>query len=110
MFDPCFAQVTSAKSVDFQVRGKSIRKSSKSMGSNLDWLSCYELIHESLRLFYKKSLGRVDICQGYAYRFDKSDLLVVTDTQSGAQQIAAEIISRKGEKKWRIEIGERKCQ
>jgi hypothetical protein len=57
-----FAQVTKGQCADFEVSGKRIRMDSKLLGSNIAWLSRYELIHETLRLFYKdaKLDGRID--------------------------------------------------
>ena len=49
----CFVDITKKQSVEFEVSGKRIRMDSKLLGSNIAWLSRYELIHETLRLFYK---------------------------------------------------------
>lgn len=54
LFDAVFAQITKEQCVDFEVSGKRIRMDSKLMGSNIAWLSRYEIIHETLRLFYKQ--------------------------------------------------------
>ena len=51
LFEETFAAVTKGQSADFEVSGKRIRMDSKLMGSNIAWLSRYELIHETLRLF-----------------------------------------------------------
>lgn len=51
LIEKIFTCVTTAQAVDFQVSGKSIRMDSKLLGSNIAWLSRYELIHETLRLF-----------------------------------------------------------
>ena len=51
LFEKTFAAVTKAQATDFEVSGKSIRMDSKLLGSNIAWLSRYELIHETLRLF-----------------------------------------------------------
>lgn len=51
LIEKIFASVTTAQAADFQVSGKSIRMDSKLLGSNIAWLSRYELIHETLRLF-----------------------------------------------------------
>jgi hypothetical protein len=62
LFDVVFAQVTKGQCIDFEVSGKRIRMDSKLLGSNIAWLSRYELVHETLRLFYKgaKQLGEID--------------------------------------------------
>jgi transposase len=51
LLEKTFETVTKGQVVDFDVSGKSIRMDSKLMGSNIAWLSRYELIHETLRLF-----------------------------------------------------------
>ncbi len=62
LFDVVFTQVTKGQCIDFEVSGKRIRMDSKLLGSNIAWLSRYELIHETLRLFYKeaKQLGGIN--------------------------------------------------
>jgi len=52
LLEVAFAQVTKGQCMDFEVSGKRIRMDSKLLGSNIAWLSRYELIHETLRLFY----------------------------------------------------------
>lgn len=54
LFECAFASITKAQSADFEVSGKRIRMDSKLLGSNIAWLSRYELIHETLRMFYKE--------------------------------------------------------
>jgi len=58
-----FAQVTKGQCMDFEVSGKRIRMDSKLLGSNIAWLSRYELIHETLRLFYNQVKGSGEIDQ-----------------------------------------------
>jgi hypothetical protein len=62
LFDVAFAQVTKSQCLEFEVSGKRIRMDSKLLGSNIAWLSRYELIHETLRLFYTqaKQSGKLD--------------------------------------------------
>ena len=57
LFEKTFASVTKGQATDFEVNGKSIRMDSKLMGSNIAWLSRYELIHETLRLFCQDVIG-----------------------------------------------------
>ena len=54
--------MTAEQSLDFEVSGKRIRMDSKLLGSNIAWLSRYELIHETFRVFYKevKESGKTD--------------------------------------------------
>jgi hypothetical protein len=51
LFDLAFTSLTKGQAIDFEVSGKSIRMDSKLLGSNIAWLSRYELIHETIRLF-----------------------------------------------------------
>lgn len=62
LLEVLFSQVTKEQSIEFEVSGKRIRMDSKLLGSNIAWLSRYELIHETLRLFYKdvKPHGKID--------------------------------------------------
>jgi hypothetical protein len=62
LFETAFAQITKCQCADFEVSGKRIRMDSKLLGSNIAWLSRYELIHKTLRLFYNqvKQLGQLD--------------------------------------------------
>ncbi len=54
LFDLVFSSITKAQSLSFDVSGKRIRMDSKLLGSNIAWLSRYEIVHESLCLFYKQ--------------------------------------------------------
>ena len=56
LFETAFAQITKNQCSEFEVSGKRIRirMDSKLMESNIAWLSRYELIHETLRIFYKE--------------------------------------------------------
>jgi hypothetical protein len=62
LLDVVFAQVTKKQSVEFEVSGKRIRMDSKLLGGNIAWLTRYELIHETFRLFYNevKQSGKID--------------------------------------------------
>ena len=53
LFELSFAGTTKSQCAEFNVSGKRIRMDSKLLGSNIAWLSRYELIHETLRIFYK---------------------------------------------------------
>lgn len=54
LIEQAFASVTKGQAMDFEVSGKHIRMDSKLMGSNIAWYSRFELVHESLRLFWKE--------------------------------------------------------
>ena len=62
LFDTAFAQITKDQCAEFEVSGKRIRMDSKLLGSNIAWLSRYELIHQTLSLFYNqvKQDGKLD--------------------------------------------------
>jgi hypothetical protein len=62
LFETVFAQITKDQCADFEVSGKRIRMDSKLLGSNIAWLSRYELIHKTLHLFYNqiKHTGQLD--------------------------------------------------
>jgi len=76
LFELSFAEITKSQCAEFEVSGKRIRMDSKLLGSNIAWLSRYELIHETLRMFYK------DVKE--THTFDKAikeklDMLLKTD-------------------------------
>lgn len=52
LFDVVFSALTKKQCLEFNVSGKRIRMDSKLLGSNIAWLSRYELVHETLRLKY----------------------------------------------------------
>ncbi len=62
LFDTVFADITKNQCLEFNVSGKRIRMDSKLLGSNIAGSSRYELIHETLRLFYNniKRHGKLD--------------------------------------------------
>jgi len=62
LFETAFAQITKDQCAEFEVSGKRIRMDSKLLGSNIAWLSRYELIHQTLNLFYNqvKQDGKLD--------------------------------------------------
>jgi hypothetical protein len=62
LFETAFTQITKGQCAEFEVSGKRIRMDSKLLGSNIAWLSRYELVHETLRLFYsqEKQSGKLD--------------------------------------------------
>ena len=53
LLEKAFGQLTSGQIKEFEVNGKLLRMDSKLIGSNIAWYSRYELIHESIRVFYK---------------------------------------------------------
>jgi hypothetical protein len=51
--------LTRGQSIEFNVAGNAIRMDSKLMGSNIAWYSRYELVHETVKLFYPSIKGRI---------------------------------------------------
>lgn len=62
LLETVFAQVTKGQCIEFEVSGKSVRMDSKLLGSNIAYLSRYELVHETFRLFFNqvKKTGKID--------------------------------------------------
>ncbi len=62
LLETVFAQVTKGQCIEFEVSGKSVRMDSKLLGSNIAYLSRYELVHETFRLFFNhvKKTGTID--------------------------------------------------
>lgn len=54
IIESTFQQITMGQALDYQVSGRSIRMDSKLIGSNIAWCSRYELIHDTLGLFYRE--------------------------------------------------------
>jgi hypothetical protein len=53
LLEEAFFQITREQAVEFDIRGNRVRMDSKLLGSNIAWLTRYELVHETLRLFLK---------------------------------------------------------
>ena len=54
LLEKVFVQVTKSQAIEFEINGNKIRMDSKLLGSNIAWYSRYELIHETVRKFYKQ--------------------------------------------------------
>jgi len=54
LLERVFESVTRDQIKEFEVSGEQIRMDSKLLGSNIAWYSRYEIIHQTLVLFYKK--------------------------------------------------------
>jgi hypothetical protein len=65
LIEKVFGQITSDQVQTFNVNGRSIRMDSKLIGSNIAWCTRYELIHNTLSLFYnaltKKNKSRLTV-------------------------------------------------
>ena len=64
LLEVVFEQVTAAQCLEFEVSGKRIRMDSKLMSSNLAWLSRYEIVHETVRIFYREVKEKLDETTG----------------------------------------------
>jgi len=53
LIEQVFRQITHYQVQEFKVSGRSVRMDSKLIGSNIAWCTRYELIHDTLGLFYK---------------------------------------------------------
>ncbi|MFO7933399.1 MAG: hypothetical protein R6U78_04885 [Bacteroidales bacterium] len=53
LIEQVFQGITHYQLREFEVSGRSLRMDSKLIGSNIAWCSRYELIHDTLGLFYK---------------------------------------------------------
>ena len=71
LFDLVFLQITKDQCVEFDVSGKRVRMDSKLLGSNIAWLSRYELVHETLSLFYKQIKGSSELGKTTEEKLDK---------------------------------------
>ncbi len=60
LLEVVFRQVTGAQCLEFNVSGKRIRMDSKLLSSNLAWLSRYEIVHETVRIWYREVKGKID--------------------------------------------------
>jgi len=70
LLDLAFSQLSKDQSIEFDVSGKRIRMDSKLIGSNIAWMSRYELVHETLRLFYKTVNNASKLPQGLKEQLD----------------------------------------
>lgn len=55
LINKTFQAITEAQAIEYQVNGKSIRMDSKLIGSNIAWLTRYELIHQVISHFCQKA-------------------------------------------------------
>lgn len=52
LFSTVYHQITKGQCTEYEVSGRRVRMDSKLMGSNIAWMSRYELIHKTLHIFY----------------------------------------------------------
>lgn len=62
LLEKTFELITRQQIIDFEVNGKNIRMDSKLIGSNIAYFSRYEIIHQTLTLFYK-TLKNINLSQ-----------------------------------------------
>ncbi len=94
LFEELFAQMTKEQCVEFGVSGKKIRMDSKLLGSNIAWLSRYELIHKTLELYYKEIKDNTDLDVALREQLDaalkvQGDKVVYTHTN---QEVKSKLI------------------
>jgi hypothetical protein len=53
LMEKAFVSVTTSQVKQFEVNGRSIRMDSKLIGSNIAWCSRYEIVHQTMSLFYQ---------------------------------------------------------
>lgn len=90
LYKKCQEQITASQILEFNVSGKQVRMDSKLLGSNIAWLSRYELIHETLRLFiaereefiYKKSLSKDEFSLIKSIQDETGNKVVYRSTKS----------------------------
>jgi hypothetical protein len=90
LYKKCQDQITASQILEFNVSGKQVRLDSKLLGSNIAWLSRYELIHESLRLFiaeredfiYKKSMSKDEFSLIKSIQDETGNKVVYRSTKS----------------------------
>jgi hypothetical protein len=77
-----FQSITAKQSEIFKVNGKSIRMDSKLIGSNIAWCTRYEIIHETIVVFYKSLSKRAKAL------INKEDQLLIESLQhEGAEKV-----------------------
>ena len=97
LYKKCQEQITKSQILEFNVSGKQVRMDSKLLGSNIAWLSRYELIHETLRLFIeereefimKKSLSKAQFFLIKSIQKETGNKVVYRSTKA---EIDAQII------------------
>jgi len=90
LYKKCQEQITASQILEFNVSGKQVRMDSKLLGSNIAWLSRYELIHETLRVFiaereefiYKKSLSKDEFSLIKSIQGETGNKVVYRSTKS----------------------------
>ena len=90
LMEKAFAAITKSQAVDFQVSGKQIRMDSKLIGSNIALYSRYELVHETLRVFYnereayilKRDLGKATMALLDSLAKENGDKVVYRSTKA----------------------------
>ncbi len=95
LFEECFSVLTKNQCEEFNISGKRIRMDSKLLGSNIAWLSRYELVHETLSLFYKQIKGTKDLDKNIVDKLD--DYLSVKGNKIIYTHSRDEVCTRLGE-------------
>jgi len=90
LYKKCQDEITASQLLEFNVSGKQVRMDSKLLGSNIAWLSRYELIHETLRQFIiereeficKKSLSKDEFSLIKSIQNETGNKVVYRSTKS----------------------------
>ena len=84
LMEQCMNALTKEHVLAYQVSGKQVRMDSKIIGSNIAWLSRYELVHETLRLF-------IDEREGFIYKrtWGKQEMALIKEIlgESGSKVV-----------------------
>jgi hypothetical protein len=57
LLDGLFEKITKEQCLEFEVAGKRLRMDSKLLGSNIAWYTRYEIVHESIKKYWKSRIG-----------------------------------------------------
>ena len=60
LLEEAFGKITKEQCLEFGVAGKRLRMDSKLMGSNLAWYTRYEIVHETIRKYWKSRRATAD--------------------------------------------------
>jgi hypothetical protein len=91
LYEQMFAKLTQEQAVKFEVSGKSVRMDSKLIGSNIVWLSRYELIHKTLSLYFNEIKHDVNLSEKVRNRLN--ELLKTESSQVVYRNSSAEVKS-----------------
>lgn len=94
MMGKVFAHITSGQIREFDVNGRNIRMDSKLIGSNIAIFTRYEIIHQTLCLFYK-SLNKVAKSKLYTTDLEQLENLVAEESSKTVYRSTREELKEK---------------